>query len=126
MQEASTHLRDRGGPGTGIKEWKLSYCKQAVYWFASLGMGHIEIEAKEFTQRGRCLVLIDRLGAAPLAAQRDIGTQESHPDVLGLRNLLTMICPVIHRRATTMIDGDDDRCFVAILFTRLEVIPELL
>src|SRR5215475_3735425 len=71
------------------------------------------------------LVLVDGFSVPPFAAQRAVGADERHPDVLRLGNFVAVIRPVLWRGAAPVIYGDDDRGLSFVPLVRLQVIPQL-
>src|SRR5215510_15802244 len=67
------------------------------------------VQVQKTAQRRGDLVLVDGFSVAPFAAQRAVGADERHPDVLRLGNFVAVIRPVTWRDAAPVIYGDDDR-----------------
>src|SRR5262249_56672719 len=76
-------------------------------------------------QRRSDLVLVDGFPVLPFAAQRAIGADKSHPDVLRFGNFLSVIGPIPRRCAAPVIHGYDDRGLPFIPPVRLQVFPQL-
>src|SRR5215510_13502055 len=60
-------------------------------------------------QRRGDLVLVDGFPVLPFAAQRAIGADKSHPDVLRFGDLLFLIGPMFPRGASPVFNNDNDR-----------------
>src|SRR6266508_6581022 len=58
------------------------------------------VQVQKTAQRRGDLVLVDGFSVPPFAAQRAVGADERHPDVLRLGNFVAVIRPVLWRGAT--------------------------
>src|SRR6187402_2173116 len=78
-------------------------------------MIRLELKPEQGRHGRRPLLLVELRMRAHLTGRGRIGTDNSHPDLSGLSDLLTMMTPVVlHLVSPAMITGDDQRGLVLI------------